>query len=1200
MPTEDFVHLHVHSEYSLLDSTIGVDKLIKKAVSQGQNSIALTDNGNMFGAIEFFVKAKKAGIKPILGAVIYLTLDSISSREDPKSRSNLKFQDELEAKYGIFQLVLLCKDNTGYENLCKIISTAYLEGLHYKPRIDFEILNNHHLGLIALSAGLKGPGGNNFFAGEYEKGEKALLKLKEIFKDDFYIEIQNHFLKEEEIYSKLVDFGKKHDIPLVATNDVHYLNKEDSLAQDVLMCVGSKKVFYDSERIKYDSNEFYLKSSKEMIELFENYPEAIENTLKISEKCNVNLVWHDEKGNQIYHLPDFKIDTGETQEEYFKRLTLEGLEDRFKGPHFNKIIQEPNWESEIRPGYIARANEELDMISNMGFAGYFLIVAEFIQWSKKRDIPVGPGRGSGAGSIVAYALQITNINPIPYNLLFERFINPERISMPDFDIDFCQLRRGEVIDHVTEMYGKERVGQIVTFGKLQAKAAIRDVSRVFGLPYSEADMLSKLVPEELGITLSEAIKAEPKFGELQDTDPKIKQIIDVSLGVEGLNRHASIHAAGVIITSDPLVKYCPIFVGAKGEQVIQFDKNWSEEIGLVKFDFLGLKTLTVISLASEHIRKGGTKDFNIENIDLEDENVFDFISEGETIGVFQLESSGMIDLCKRIKPDSIEDITAINALYRPGPMESGMVDNFVDIKNGQKQVQYPFPELAPVLQDTLGVIVYQEQVMNIARLVAGYSLGQADMLRRAMGKKKEEEMNRHREIFRKGAVEKGFDEKKAVDLFEQMAQFAKYGFNKSHAVAYAFIAYQTAFLKYYYPTCFYAGLLSTELNNTDKITTYIYDAKKRGCEILPPDINESIYLFNVVDEKLRFALGAIKNVGGPAVAEITREREENGPYKSFLNFCERVDLRSVNRRSLESLIKVGCFDKYEKLNRKTMLENLDLFMSHGQKTAADRNMGQGNLFDLTEDALKATDTLDIKKLLGIKVVPEFESKEKLDFERTLVGIYFSGHPLDGLDDLIEQVSSMPVEEIQNVKEDKKKSTNWRESRGKEFTLVGLLMPGRKLLTKKGDKMCMATLEDKSGKIECVVFPKTYAEYENLFMREELVVMEGNVNYAENPKKFFPNKIRKLSEVSEERVSAVYVTTGIENLVPDRLKGLKDSILAHPGTKPLILFFQGEEGQARMSLGKDYLVSPSPQLSMKINDVFKTNSVKLIIGSTGEK
>ncbi|MEC7183749.1 MAG: DNA polymerase III subunit alpha, partial [Bdellovibrionota bacterium] len=644
---------------------------------------------------------------------------------------------------------------------------------------------------------------------------------------------------------------------------------------------------------------------------------------KIAEQCHVELKWEDDDGKQIYHLPDFHIETNETQDEFFRRMSYEGLEKRFQGPHFINLIKENNWETELRPQYEARLKSELDMIIEMGFPGYFLIVADFIQWAKDKKISVGPGRGSGAGSIVAYALSITNINPLPFNLLFERFINPERISMPDFDVDFCQQRRGEVIDYVTEKYGKERVGQIVTFGKLQAKAANRDVSRVFSLPYAEADMLSKLVPEELGITLDKALEVEPKFKELMDSDPKIKKIIEVSQKVEGLNRHASIHAAGVIITSEPLVDYCPLLLGAKGEQVIQFDKNFSELIGLVKFDFLGLKTLTVIEYASEFIRRGYDSSFDIEEIDLEDKKVYDFISNGETIGVFQLESSGMIDLCKRIKPDCLDDITAINALYRPGPMESGMVDDFVDIKNGKKEPTFPFPDLEPVLKDTLGVIVYQEQVMNIARIVAGYSLGQADMLRRAMGKKKVSEMERHKEIFRKGAVEKGFNEKAAIELFEKMANFAAYGFNKSHAVAYALIAYQTAFLKHYYPACFFAGLLSTELNNTDKVTNYINELKTYDIKVFPPDVNESLWLFNVVDGHIRFAMGAVKNVGEAAVQEIKREREDGGPFKSFIDFCERCDLRVVNKRAIESLIKVGGFDQCEEMNRQTLLKCME-------------------------------------------------------------------------------------------------------------------------------------------------------------------------------------------------------------------------------------------------------------------------------------
>ncbi len=909
-----FVHLNVHTENSLLNSSVRIKDLIQKCVDLNMNAVAMTDQGNMFGAIEFYVKALKAGIKPILGADVYYCSDR-SKDPEMKNRERLLSQDDLEVKLGIFHVTILCKNIRGYENLCQILSKAYLEGFHHRPRADLSLFEEFKEDLIFLSGGAKGEAGNLILNGEPEKARASLKKMKELLGKDFYLEVHRHGIeKEDEINNELIKMAKELQVPLVATNEIYYLKKEDADAHEVLVCIGSKKALSDPDRIKFENSNYYFTNQEEMAELFKDIPEAITNTQVIADQCNVELKWKDENGNQIYHLPKFDIDTGESEEEYFRRVTLEGLKERFEGPHFVKIINKDTWKTEIEPVYLDRLKEELDMICEMGFVGYFLIVADFIQWAKEKDIPVGPGRGSGAGSIVAYALKITNINPIPYNLLFERFINPERISMPDFDVDFCQQRRGEVINYVTEKYNKKRVGQIVTFGKLQAKAAIRDVSRVLSLPYSDADMLSKLVPEELGISLDEALEQEPKFNELMDTDPKIRQIINFSRKVEGLSRHASIHAAGVIITSEPLVKYCPLLTGANEERVIQFDKNWSEEIGLVKFDFLGLKTLTVISYASEHIRRDIDARFDIENIDMEDASVYEYIAKGETTGVFQLESSGMIDLCKRIRPDSIEDITAINALYRPGPMQSGMVDDFVEIKNGRKEVSYPFKELEGILKDTLGVIVYQEQVMNIARIVAGYSLGQADMLRRAMGKKKKEEMDRHREIFREGATKKGFDEKRALELFDAMAKFAEYGFNKSHAVAYAFIAYQTAYLKFYYPACFYAGLLSTELNNADKITLYITDCKKNEIEILPPDVNESSWLFNVIEGKIRFAMGAIKNVGEPAVREIVRERTEQGSFKGFVDFCERVDLRVVNKRTIESLIKVGAFDQCEKLN----------------------------------------------------------------------------------------------------------------------------------------------------------------------------------------------------------------------------------------------------------------------------------------------
>jgi len=1197
---QTFVHLHAHSEYSLLDSTLTIDKLVQRAKDFNQPAVALTDHGNMFGAIEFYEKAKKAGVKPILGCEIYFTTGSRFDRPLNSSSSLVSSQDIQEIRHEITHIILLCKNEIGYKNLCQIITKSYLEGMHYKPRADLELIRDFKEGLICLSACIKGDAGQKFLIGDNENATEGLLKLHGIFGQDFYLELQDHGIPEEKkVNSKIIEFAKNKNISLVATNDIHYLKKEDALAQDILLCVQEKKTFKDEERIKFKTQEYYFKSSQEMYSLFSEMPEVLENSLEITKKCNLKLNWKDEKGNQVYHIPDFTINTSETQFDYFKRLSSEGLEKRFQGPHFNKIRKLNNWENEIKPQYFNRMAEELHMINNMGFAGYFLIVAEFIGWAKERKIPVGPGRGSGAGSIVAYALRITDINPIQYNLLFERFINPERISMPDFDIDFCQLRRGEVIDHVTELYGKERVGQIVTFGKMLAKAALRDVSRVMDLPYSQADALAKLVPEELGITLEKALRTEPKFQELQDSDPKIKKIIDVSKRVEGINRHASIHAAGVIITNKPLVEYCPLFLGSDNEQVIQYDKKYSEKIGLVKFDFLGLKTLTVIAHASDIIRKNHDATFDIENIDLDDKNIFDFISKGETIGVFQLESSGMIDLCKRIKPDSIEDITAINALYRPGPMESGMVDEFVEIKNGRKKVNFSFPELEPVLKDTLGVIVYQEQVMNIARVIAGYTLGQADMLRRAMGKKLPEEMAQHKDLFSKGAIGRGFDGQKASDLFSSMEKFAEYGFNKSHAVAYAFIAYQTAFLKYYYRPSFFAGLLSTELDNIDKITAYINDFIKLGGEVLPPDVNESNYLFDICGEKIRFALGAIKNLGEPAALEIERVRVEKGKFKGFLDFCKKCDLKIVNKRALESLIKCGAFDRCDSQNRNTLLSNLELFMTFGHKKAEERKIGQGNIFDLV-------DSTNSDDQIGIKPFRDFEFKEKLDYEKTLTGIYFTGHPLDGYENLIENISSMKVSEVLELTEedfirpsaDSRKG--WSDANKRELTLAGFLTISRKMLTKKGEKMCSAILEDRSGKIECIVFPKVYQEFQRFFEKEEIVVMDGNVNLKETPKKFFPKWIKKIKEVSDEKVSSVEVRAKLKDLEPQKLKELKELVLLNPGTKPLVLYFEGDEGVARMSLGKEFLVNPSPQLALKINDVFKTISVKLKVGHQGDK
>jgi len=843
----------------------------------------------------------------------------------------------------------------------------------------------------------------------------------------------------------------------------------------------------------------------------------------------------------------------------------------------------------------------LRMICKMGFAGYFLIVADFINWSKGHNIPVGPGRGSGAGSLVAYALGITNVNPLPYNLLFERFINPERISMPDFDVDFCQTGRQHVIEYVTNKYGQERVGQIITFGKLMAKLVIRDVCRVFEVPYDEANMIAKLVPEELGITIDKAVELEPKLKEIIDHDPKIRQIFSISKRLEGLYRHAGIHAAGVIITSEPLVNYCPLYKGKEGEQVCQYDKNFAEKIGLVKFDFLGLKTLTVIDTASEFVRRDMDSSFDIESIPVDDQKVFDFISQGETVGVFQLESSGMIDLCKRIRPSSIEDITAINALYRPGPMESGMLEDYIDIKNGLKNTTYPFPQLESVLKDTYGVIVYQEQVMKIAQVVAGYSLGQADMLRKAMGKKDVKVMEAHRETFLNGAASRNFDVEKARELYELMANFAAYGFNKSHAVAYSIISYQTAYLKYYYPASFYAALLTTEISNLDKVTAYINDAKKFDINVLAPDINQSLWQFNVVEGNIRFGMGAVKNVGENAVRDIIKEREEHGPYLGFVDFCERANFKSINRRMLEYLIKVGAFDSCDNHNRKTLLENLDTVISYAQKKQEEASVGQISLFDMLDESGGTDNPFKFK--VELNVVAEFSIQEKLSYEAEFLGIYVSGHPLDAYQNLMNQLTSMPINQVQAIVQRPSLNGgntgfgnfNRRDtSDNRDLVLAGMLAEMKTIITKKGDKMCFATLEDLSGKIEAVIFNKVFLEYEKLLVANTPLVLEGYTKLSESPRKIFPNKIKLLKEETEDRVSAVRINLPVQELNQKKLALFKQIIINHRGAIPLHIIFEHTKGKARLPLGDNFMVNPSPNMAAQINELFSGNVVQYIV------
>lgn len=1181
--SDSFVHLHLHTQYSLLDGAIRLKDLIKRAKELGVPAIAQTDHGNMFGAIDFYTQCNAAGIKPILGSEIYFTPGSRFEKGALKKQKVVGSQDEMESRHQIHHLILLCKNEVGYQNLCKLLSRAYMEGFYYKPRADYELLREFSEGLVCTTACLKGEVGYNFFSDQDDRAIKAIEKLSDIFGEDFYLEIQENGIPEQQVVNrKVIEYARANNVQVVATNDCHYLTREDAAAQEVLLCVQTGKTLQDEQRMRLTTNEFFYKTPAEMREAFHYAPDACDNTLKIADKCNVKFNWKDEKGNQVYHLPDYPIPTDETPAAYFRRESQEGLEARFNGPHFVKLRQDPTWESVIKPKYIERLEGEIDMIVQMGFPGYFLIVSDFIKWAKTNGCPVGPGRGSGAGSIVAYSLDITNVDPIPFNLLFERFINPERVSMPDFDVDFCQENRHRVIEYVTQKYGDDRVGQIITFGKLQAKAVIKDVSRVYGLTFGEADIISKLIPEELKITIDKALEMEPKLTELMESDPRIKQVINISRRLEGLLRHASIHAAGVIITNLPLVTYCPLFKGREGEKVIQFDKDFSEKIGLVKFDFLGLKTLTVIENASKFIKRDKLAEFDIESIDLEDPKVFEFISKGETVGVFQLESSGMIDLCKRIAPGSIDDISAINALYRPGPLESGMVDEFIEIKHGRKLTSYPFPTLEPVLKDTYGVIIYQEQVMNVARIVAGYSLGQADMLRRAMGKKKADEMAHHREIFLKGAAERNYNTDVANDLFDKMEKFAEYGFNKSHAVAYSVISYQTAWLKYYYPAEFFAALLSSELGSMDKVTQYISDAKHFDIEVLPPDVNESLWPFNVVGSNIRFGMGAVKNVGQNAVEEIVRERTTAGPFTGILNFCERVNLKIINTRVFESLIKVGAFDECEKkLNRKTILENLDMILAYCKKRQEEASLGLVSLFDLGGDSMSQT----AESNLDIQEVRDFDDLEKLAHEAELMGIYISGHPLDRYKNLMEELATMPISNVQEfLGSDQKRS----------MSLAGQMTARKNILTKKGDKMCFATLEDLSGKIECIVFPKVFAEYELILASDDPIIVEGYVNMQESPRKIFAEKIIKLKEHSENKITGVRINVDLSDLTEMKLNKLRQVLLSYRGATPMHMIFEGPGGKARMPLGEEFLINPTPQMAHQINEVFNRDAVKFII------
>ncbi len=1220
-----FVHLHVHTQYSLLQGAIHLDSLFEKVVKLGMPAVAMTDTHNLFGAIDFYMSAKKAGVKPIIGCEILYA---------PQGRTSLQPTHSSSPRF--YHLVLLCKSLQGYQNLCKMVTRSYTEapapqkGQPAGPRalIDRSLLDQYGDGLIVLSGCLRGEIAYQALTGSEAEGLESLQWFKKRFGEDFYLELQDTPLPEQEnVNEVLSQWGAKLGVECVATTDCHYLDPQDSEAHEVLQCIEHGKNL-DSDRPKsLVPAEYYLKSEQEMRERFVRFPKACDNTQVIADRCNLEFKFQDEKGRPIYHLPRFFPEGVDKNSDfdliaYFREQTQKGLLERFEELSFQEKKQLPNWE-ELRQKYRARLEDELTMIAKTGFAGYFLIVADFINWAKRNGIPVGPGRGSGAGSLVAYSLKITDIDPIQFNLLFERFINPERISMPDFDVDFCQDRRGEVISYVAQKYGSENVCQIITFGKLQARAVIRDVGRVLGLSFAETDQLTKLLPDELDITLERAIEVEPRLREKMENDPKISQVMRYARSLEGLYRNAGIHAAGVIITENPVVSYCPLYVGRDGDLVTQFDKDFAEKIGLVKFDFLGLKTLTVIDNAIRLVRQvaqPGSLDseFALERMNYNDPKVFALISSGDTDGVFQVESSGMKDLCTRIQPSSLEDLTAINALYRPGPLGSGMVDDFIDRKHGRKALAYEVESLEPILKDTYGVILYQEQVMQIARELAGYSLGQADLLRRAMGKKKPEEMAKHREIFVKGATAKGLKAEKAESIFDLMAKFAEYGFNKSHSAAYGVLTYQTAYLKTYYPTEFMAALMTTEMDNTDKITKYIGDARQHHIPVLPPDVNYSQKKFSVemiekgekkeLAKAMRFGLEAIKGVGGIAVDAILEARAK-GKFKSVLDLCKRVSTRKINKKVMESLCLAGALDSIAEVNRASLFASLEALLEHAGDEQAERELGQSSLFDsFTGDEVKAFTPVTAL----FKQEAEWPSSKKLAQEKEIVGFYVSGHPMDAWQKICEQWLGWSTERLKTVaieKQQMKKAApavqeggwdGYPQGRYKaaktEVKLGGLLSEVKEITTKKGSRMAFAQLEDLKGKIEIVFFPEAYTAVQETLKRAiqeaEPIIVSGEVEFGEETPKILAKTLDWVAEAHRNRVQQMVIQLAPSETSADQLRELKKQLLQTRGKCPVRIDFKDQDFRTCLDLPRTFGVTATPQTVQVINRIFGRDVVSL--------
>jgi DNA polymerase-3 subunit alpha len=1044
-----FVHLHCHTDYSLLDGACDIDQLMKITVEQKMPAVAMTDHGNLFGAVKFYNAAKAAGVHPVIGCEVYVSQQGHKTRSDTDRYNHL---------------VLLCENQDGYRNLIKLVSSSYLDGFYYKPRIDLDLLASHSKGLIGMSACLRGHIAETILNDKYDDAKRLAHTYSDILgHNNFFLEVQDHHLEQDKrLTPELNRLSHETGLPLVATNDSHYLRKDDARAHEILLCIQTGKSFTDPNRMRWNTPDFYLKSRDEMMELFGELEHALDRTWEIADRCHVKL----EKVTEPF--PKFDVPPEHTTDTYFEYVARQGFEKRaarLEAMRAKGILKHDIAE------YMERLDREIKMIQTMKFSGYFLIVWDFIRYAKAQGIPVGPGRGSAAGSLVGYAMAITDIDPLQYGLLFERFLNPERVSMPDIDVDFCMNRRGEVIHYVTQKYGREQVAQIITFNTLGARAAIKDVGRALEVPFADVERITKLVPNVLNISLTEAIEQEPGFADARKKDPRIDDVLNVALRLEGLARNCSVHAAGVVISPQPLKELVPLYKTNRDEIVTQFDMNGLDKLALLKMDFLGLTTLTLIQDALRLIQKRHGVEIIPEDLPLDDKATYEVFCKGFTSGVFQFESPGMRDILRKYQPSRLEDLTALNALYRPGPIQGGMVDDFIERKWGRKAVQYDLPELKELLEETYGVIVYQEQVMQISNRIAGYSLGDADLLRRAMGKKKLEEMVKQRDRFVKGAVERGFNQKKVEKIFDLMEQFAGYGFNKSHSAAYAYLAFVTAYLKAHYPIDFLAALLTSETGNTAKVVKYINECRDMGIKILPPDVNASDWSFTPDGEAIRFGLGAVKNVGQSAVEAICKTRAEIGRFQSLHEFCEKVDLGAVNRRMIESLIRAGAMDSMEG-TRSQKFAAVEGAMEGGQRAQRDLASGQEGLFGaiMAEEPHSA----------ALPNVPEWTDKEKLAGEKELLGFWVTGHPLDRYEDKIAELATHDMGSLEGL------------AKNAEVSICGVLSTIQRKRNKEGKPWAAMALEDRTGSIEAMVFTTNYERLAPQIQEDTAVLVRGLV------------------------------------------------------------------------------------------------------------